>query len=299
MNRVALVTTTGASARRTAERFGFARCATDSESVFSDPAVDLIFVATRHDTHAELAAGALRAGKAVWLEKPVGLTPGEVERVVDAARETGSFLMVGYNRRFSPHARSVRDAFQGREGPLSIHYSVAAGPPPAGTWITDPRVGGGRIVGEVCHFVDLCTYLVGAPATTVQARALGVDPDLDDSLVAVLGFADRSTAVIEYLAHASPQLPKERFEASADGATAICDNFRVTRILTAARGRRWRRRRTLNQDKGQAAAVAAALDAVRSARPSPFSLREIAGVSRATFAMLDSARCGDIAEIEG
>ncbi len=299
VNRVALVTTTGASARRAAERFGFARCATDVESVFSDPAVDLIFVATRHDSHAELAARALRAGKAVWLEKPVGLTPGEVDKVVDAARETGSLLMVGYNRRFSCHARAVRDAFQDRRGPLSIHYRVAAGPPPEGTWITDPRVGGGRILGEVCHFVDLCAYLVGAPATTVRARALGVDPALDDSLVAVLGFADRSTAVIEYLAHASPQLPKERFEASADGATAICDNFRVTRILNAAKGKRARTRRTLNQDKGQAAAVAAALDAVRSARPSPFALGEIAAVSRATFAMLDSARSGGIEEIEG
>ncbi|MEE8475349.1 MAG: bi-domain-containing oxidoreductase [Myxococcota bacterium] len=298
VNRVALVTTTGASARRAAERFGFERCATDPESVLSDPAVDLIFVATRHDTHAELAVRALRSGKAVWLEKPVGLTLGEADSVVDAARETGGFLMVGYNRRFSPHAREVRNTFQNREGPLSIHYSVAAGPPPKGTWITDPRVGGGRIVGEVCHFVDLCIDLVGSAVTTVQARALGRDPELDDSVVAVLGFADRSTAVIEYLAHASPHLPKERFEASADGRTAICDNFRTTRILTTARARRGRTRRTLNQDKGQAAAVAAALDAVRSARPSPFSLHDIATVSRVTFAILDSARSGDTVEIE-
>ena len=287
----ALVTSSGASSRRTAEKFGFAACGTDPEAVLASPEVDLVFVATRHDSHAELAARALRAGKAVWLEKPVGLTRDAVEEVVAAARESGSFLTVGYNRRFSAHARAAREAFAGREGPLAIRYTVAAGAPPAGTWITDPQVGGGRVLGEVCHFVDLCGYLLGTPPASVFARALGRDPEADDSLVALLGFADGSTATIEYLARASAELPKERFEISGEGRTVACENFRQTQLGGG------KRVRTLNQDKGQATAVAEEIDAVRAGRPSPLSLEEIAAVSHATFAMLESLGSGQAVRI--
>ncbi|HVP27978.1 MAG TPA: bi-domain-containing oxidoreductase, partial [Myxococcota bacterium] len=218
--RVALVTATGPSALRTGEKFGFARCGTDGAELLRDPGVGLVFVTTRHDSHARLAVDALRAGKAVWLEKPVGLHLDEVNDVALAVQETGGFLAVGYNRRFSVHSRAIKQAFARRQGSLAIHYVIAAGPPPRGTWLLDPREGGGRIVGEACHFVDLCTYLVGSPPTTVYARALGRDPESDDSMVALLGFADGSSATIEYLAKASPNLPKERFEVSCDGRTA-------------------------------------------------------------------------------
>jgi polar amino acid transport system substrate-binding protein len=282
--RVALVTASGGSARRTAERFGFESCGSDAAAALADPAVGLVFVATRHDSHAELASAALRAGKAVWLEKPVGLSPEEVDRVVAAARDTAGFLAVGYNRRFSRHAQAAREAFAGRKGPLAIHYAVAAGPPPAGSWITDPRTGGGRIVGEVCHFVDLCAWLVGHPVRGVFARPLGRDPEQDDSVVALLDFADGSTATVEYLSRAAPELPKERFECSAEGRTVACSNFRRTsggaRVLT------W------NQDKGQAAAVATVVAAVRRGDPSPFPLEELAAVSRACFAIQESCRTG-------
>ena len=150
--------------------------------------------------------------------------------VLAAARETGGFLAVGYNRRFSPHARAVAAAFAARRAPLAIHYSVAAGPPPRGSWILDPAVGGGRIVGEVCHFIDLCSFLVGAPPASVFARALGRDPQVDDSVMAILGFPDGSTAALEYLASAAPDLPKERFEVSAEGRTARCENFKTTQV---------------------------------------------------------------------
>jgi predicted dehydrogenase len=287
LRRRALVAATGASAQHTAARFEFDSCSTDPEAVLADPSVQLVFVATRHDSHAALAERALRAGKAVWLEKPVGLTPSEVDRVVAAARETGGFLAVGYNRRFSAHARAIRSAFAGRSGPLALHYAVAAGPAPGGTWITDPVAGGGRIVGEACHFVDLCAYLVGAAPTHVFAQGLGRDPELDDSLVAQLGFADGSSATLHYLASASGEVPKERFEVSGGGRTALCDNFRQTRILGGGRGLR-----TVNQDKGQATAVREVLAAVRGGLPSPFLLEEIEAVSRATFALLESARRG-------
>jgi predicted dehydrogenase/threonine dehydrogenase-like Zn-dependent dehydrogenase len=286
--RVQLVTASGASARRSAEKFGFALCGTDPDAVFANGEVDLVVIATRHDSHAALASRALRAGKSVWLEKPVGLTAGEVEEVLGAARETGGFLAVGYNRRFSVHARAVAAAFESRRSPLAIRYSVAAGAPPRGSWILDPAVGGGRILGEVCHFIDLCTYLVGAPPESVFARSLGRDPQVDDSVMAIFGFQDGSTATLEYLASSASDLPKERFEVSAEGRTLRCENFKTTHVSGG------RRLRTLNQDKGQAAAVAEVLAAVRAGRPSPFPLAQIAGVSHACFALLTSLQSGRV-----
>jgi predicted dehydrogenase/threonine dehydrogenase-like Zn-dependent dehydrogenase len=281
-----IITATGPSARRTAEKFGYARCGTDPEAAFADDEVGMVFIATQHDSHAPLAERALRAGKAVWLEKPAGLTQEQVDSVIQAARETNGFLALGYNRRFSPHARSVRAAFENRRGPIAIRYTVSPGPTPGGTWHTDPEVGGGRVIGEVCHFVDLCTYLVGAAPTRVFARALGRDPETDDSIVALLGFSDGSTATIEYLANASSELPKERFEVSGGGCTARCNNFRTTTIS----GRKGLK--TVNQDKGQATAVSEVIAAARKGEPSPFDLDHVAGVSRTTLAILESARDG-------
>jgi len=281
-----IVTATGPSARRSAERFGFAACGTDPEEALGDDAVDLVFIATQHDSHAPLAEAALRAGKAVWLEKPAAITPAQLDALGSAASETGGFLAVGFNRRFSPHAQAVREAFADRQGPLAIHYSVAAGPTPGGTWHTDPDVGGGRVIGEACHFIDLCTNLIGSPPISVFARALGRDPETDDSTISMLGFADGSTATIAYLAWASAELPKERWEVSGDGRTAICDNFRSTRLLGD------RTVKTMNQDKGQSQAVTAVIDAVRTGLPSPYSLDEIVAVTRTTFAIHRSLRLG-------
>jgi predicted dehydrogenase len=252
----------------------------------------MIFIATQHDSHAPLAERALRAGKAVWLEKPAGISADEVDSLIDTARETGGFLALGYNRRFSAHARAVRDAFVNRHGPLAIHYTVIPGPTPKDTWHTDPAVGGGRVIGEVCHFLDLCVFLIGGLPVRVFARALGRDTNTDDSIIATLQFSDGSIATIEYLANASTQLPKERFEVSGDGRTARCDNFRTT-VVTGGK-----KLKTLNQDKGQTTAVAEIVAAVRAGDDSPFSLAELRAVSRASFAILESARTGRDVELD-
>lgn len=283
VRKVAVATATGPSARRTAERYGFAHCGTDAREAVTAPGADLVFIATRHDSHAEHAIRALEAGKAVWLEKPAGLTPAEVDAIAEAAR--GKFLVVGYNRRFSAHARAIREAFANRSGALAIRYTVSAGAPPRGSWITERAVGGGRVVGEVCHFVDTCQFLIGAPPRSVYARALGRDAT-DDSVVALLGWDDGSTATIEYLAHAGAELPKERFEASADGRTAHCHNYRRTHLSGGADVR------SFNQDKGQATAVKEVIDAVRTGQPSPMSLAEIVAASRVTFAIEESIATG-------
>jgi predicted dehydrogenase len=285
-----LVTATGASARRSAERFGFERCGTDPDLALG-PGVDLVFIATAHDSHAELAARALRAGSAVWLEKPPALDAAQLDWLLAAARETGGFLAVGYNRRFSRHARWLREQFARRAAPLAIHYSIAAGPPPGESWYADPQVAGGRIVGEVCHFVDLCAYLAGAAPVSVQARALGREPAVDDSIVASLAFRDGSLATVSYLAGASRALPKERIELSAGGVTAFCEDFRSSWLAGA------RRRRSFAQDKGQQTAVAEVIGALREGRGSPFELDEIEATSRATFGLVESLRSGRPVEL--
>ena len=277
--RRSVVTATGPSAKRTAERFGFAHCGTDPNEVFADEATDLVFITTRHDSHAALAEQALRAGKGVWLEKPVGLTMHEVESVERAVRDTGGFLMVGYNRRFSSHARAVREAFAARSGAMAIQYIVSAGPTPAGTWLVDPKVGGGRIIGEACHFIDLCGYLVGQRPSGVQARALGRDPETGDGVMALISYPDGSTASISYLANAGSELPKERWEVHADGKSAVCDNFRTTTLPGG------KRLRGVNQDKGQETALLETLSAMREGRASPILLAEIVSTSETSLQM--------------
>lgn len=292
VSRRIVVTSTGPSAQRTAKRFGFDVCGTDPEAVFADESIDLVFITTRHDSHAALAEAALRAGKAVWLEKPVGLSREETMAVARAARETDGFLMVGYNRRYSAHARAVREAFAARVGPMAIQYVVAAGPAPSGTWLSDPMVGGGRVIGEVCHFIDLCSYLVGSAPVGVQARALGRDSESDDSMMALFSYADGSTASLSYLANAGTEIPKERWEVHADGQSAICYNYRVT---TLPKGKKVR---GMNQDKGQAFAVESCLRALRDGAGPLTSVSESIEASLACFATIEAMSSGETIAIE-
>ena len=282
-----LVTASGASARRSAEKFGFALCGTDPEAVFAIGDVDLVVIATRHDSHAALASRALRAGKAVWLEKPVGLDAEQVEAVLEAARETGGFLAVGYNRRFSAHARAIAAAFAKRAARRS--RSTTASPrvlPRAAAGSSTPRSGAAASSARSATSSTSARYLVGAPPESVFARRLGRDPQVDDSVVAILGFADGSTASLEYLASAAADLPKERFEVSAEGRTARCENFKTTHVSGAAGA--------ADPEPGQGAGGGARRGAGRRARrPAlPVSARAVAGVSHACFALLASLESG-------
>jgi len=291
VRKVQVVTATGASARRTSEKYDYASCGTDPQEVFENDAVDLVFIATQHDSHASLACDTMKAGKAVWLEKPIGLDRESVRELVAAARDTQGFLSVGYNRRFSPHAEKVRETFDGRTEPMSIRYTVAAGATPAGTWVTDPKTGGGRIIGECCHFIDLCIYLVGTLPSSVYARGLSRDPERDDSFVANVSFTDGSVATLEYLANASAELPKERFEVSSERKTAICENFRSTTVMGGTP------LKTLNQNKGQREAVLAVIEACRTGAGSPFTLEELTANSETTFGILESMRTGQAVDL--
>ena len=172
-----------------------------------------------------------------------------------------------------------------------MNYTIAAGAPPAGTWVTDPNVGGSRVIGEMCHFVDLCTPIVGSPPARVHEQALGCDAELDDSVVAPLAFADGSAATIPYLARANAELAKERFGVSYEGRTLSCENFRAT-TGDGATGLK-----TLNQDKGQEAAGTTVVTALRNGEALPISLSDIEAVAYATFAILESVETGHVIEV--
>jgi predicted dehydrogenase/threonine dehydrogenase-like Zn-dependent dehydrogenase len=277
---VAVATATGLSAAASAKRFGAEVATTDAARVLEADDIDAVVIATRHDTHAAYAARALAAGKHVFVEKPLAIDEPGLADIEQAARGEG-LLMVGFNRRFAPLALRLREALGGR-GPLVITYRVSASRLPSSHWTRDPEVGGGRIVGEACHFVDFASFLCGgAHITSVTARALGGGfAARDDNVVATLQLADGSLASIAYSALGDPRLPKERVEVLGEAGSAVLDDFRTLLLARggdhATEGGR--------QDKGHRGEVEAFVDACR-AGSQPWPVEEMAGVTRTTFAI--------------
>lgn len=283
----AVATATGVSARASAERFGAALATTDAEAVLQSPEIDAVVVATRHDTHADYAARALAAGKHVFVEKPLGLNEVELATVEAAAAESDAVLMVGFNRRFAPLARRLREALGGR-GPLVITYRVNAGRIPRDHWTQDPSMGGGRIVGEACHFVDFAMFLTGSAPTAVDAAAIGGGSEpREDSFAATLRFADGSVAVIVYSALGDSALPKERIEVMGETGAGVLEDFRTLQIYRQGREDKVTRRR----DKGHAAEIEAFLSGARRGEQ-PWPVTDMAAAMRATFALRDAVAGG-------
>jgi polar amino acid transport system substrate-binding protein len=286
----AVATSTGLAAGHAGETAGFATVATDPSMVIADPLVDTVFIATRHDTHARLAAEALRAGKHVFCEKPLALDREELDEAMAAAFASPGVLAVGFNRRFAPLLREAKAALEPRSGPLVMIYRVNAGSIPREHW-TQREEGGGRILGEMCHFVDALTFLAGSLPLEVQAIAAR---DHADAVSALLRFSDGSTGTIVYSSLGDPGLPKEHIEIFARGRIVQIDDFRALTIF--AGGKATRKRAT--QDKGQRDLVAAFLEATRGARPAPIPLDEIFAVSEATLMIEEAIGRGEAREIE-
>lgn len=288
-----LCTATGMSAAETGMKHGFAFATTSVDELLADPATQAVFVATQHHTHASFAEQALAAGKHVFLEKPLCTSPEELSHLADQLQslpQPGPCLMVGFNRRFSTHAVAIRKAFAGRSTPLFVNYRVNAGVALPDSWVQDPDRGGGRVIGEVCHFVDLAEFLVGSPVRTVYAASLRSDDRRvveQDSIVITLTYADGSLATIQYLAHGSSQVPKERCEVGADGVTAILDNYLQTTFHGASH-----RSIKGSQDKGFDAEIAAFFRTVRGGGGWPIPFDSMARTTRITFAILESLRAG-------
>jgi predicted dehydrogenase len=284
----ALATATSASAAHLRRKFGFSEAGCDAEALVADPRTNCLVIATRHDLHAHLAAAGLEASKWVFVEKPLALNEEELREVMSAARDHSGRLLVGFNRRFSPLGRRVKEFFAGRQGPLVMTYRVNAAALPADHWVYDPVEGGGRIRSELCHFIDLLQYLAGAPPIRVYAESIRPASDprrTDENVQVTLHFSDGSTGTITYTTVGDPRVARERIEIFGEQAAAEINNFRTAHLHRRHRTRRfW----LLQQDMGYRDEMSAFLEAAATGRPLPMSLKEIGAASLATLRVLDS-----------
>jgi len=275
----------GLTAKRVAEQFGFASCTTDPAAVLSDVDCDAVFIAARHSLHARLLQSALEAGKQVYVEKPLCISLEELAALEAAwSRNSSLPVAVGFNRRFAPATAALREFFQPAAAqPASIRYTVQAGSLPAGHWLRDPAEGG-RVAGEVCHFVDWCCLVAGAPPARVFASLRGTHSD--PSLHATLDFADGSQASLTYESVAVPGIPKERIEISRGPLTATLEDFSDAAFYSPG----GRTRRTF-RGKGQPQMLAAVVGSFLAGR-APWPFQEAVVSTRATLLLIDSASTG-------
>ena len=279
-----VVTSSGLTAVGAGRAGGFRYAATRLEEVLEDGETDAVVIATRHGDHARLVEACVRAGKDVFVEKPLALSMEELRRVNVAVAETGRLVVVGFNRRFAPQARALKLALAGRAGPIHAVYRVNAGPLPAGHWTLDREEGGGRILGEGCHFVDFLVWLTGSRPAVVTAEALP-----GDGASATIRFEDGSVGTMVYAVNGDPAAGKERVEVFADGMSGVLDNFRRLTIFSGGRSQKSR----AAPGKGHREELRAFLDAVRSGDPSPLPYSQAAWSTRATLAVLESVERGE------
>lgn len=279
-----IVSSGGVSSVHFGKKFGFADASTDTEAVLENPEIDTVVIATRHNAHAGQVLAALRGGKHVFCEKPLCLTLDELEEIETVAKaRPGQHLMVGFNRRFAPQVVKMKELLAKRNVPKNFIMTVNAGDVPADHWTQDLDVGGRRIIGECCHFIDLLRHLAGAPIANAHAICLGEHPSLsvrDDKAAITLQFEDGSVGVINYLANGHKAVSKERLEVFAAGGILQLDNFLRLSINGwpgANRSRLWK------QDKGQNACAAGFINAIKTGAASPIPLDEIIEASRVSI----------------
>jgi predicted dehydrogenase/threonine dehydrogenase-like Zn-dependent dehydrogenase len=280
----------GVSGLHAGRKFGFEATTTDTASVLADPEVAAVVVTTRHDNHASMVCKAVRAGKHVFVEKPLALRLNEVAEVEGAladARMAGHepIVMVGFNRRFAPQVQRIHGLLRGVTGPKAFVMTVNAGAIPAEHWTQDRDIGGGRIVGEGCHFIDLLRFLAGAPIA--QIGVTGMDSPTADTVTIELAFSDGSIGTVHYFANGPKAFPKERLEVFAAGRVLQLDNFRKLR------GFGWPGFGKMNlwrQDKGQKACAKAFVDAVAGRAPAPIPIDQVLEVARASIEAADFGR---------
>jgi len=288
-----LATATGTSAVHSGRKYGFESVTTDYRDVLNDPDIDAVVIATRHDTHAAMTAEALRFGKHVFVEKPPALTPDELGELLAAQEESTAWFMAGFNRRFAPLAAQMKDVL-GKQGPFSITCRVNAGPVPADSWVHDPERGGGRIVGEVCHFVDLLQFLAGARAVRVYAEGFKTDSPGIDNVVVSLAFENESIGSIVYGATGDKAFPRERIEVIGGGAACVIDDFRS--LVSSRSGKRKSTRRR-GVDRGHRAELTAFFDSVRDGGGPPAPIEQTVSTMLATFAIEESLRTRQPVEV--
>lgn len=285
-NLLSVASRAGVSSVYAGKKFGFEKVTTSADLIFTDIDINVVVISTQHDSHATYVEQGLHAKKHIYVEKPLCLTIDELEKIseeyADMQGSSGLNLMVGFNRRFAPHTRKIKSLLSDSMMPKSFVMTVNAGRIDAAHWTQDRQVGGGRIIGEACHFIDLMRYLAGAPITEHSVQVMGNSGTLlaADSVVIGLKFADGSIASIQYLANGSKTFPKERLDVFCGGKILSLDNFRKLQ------GYGWPGFKSLNlfrQDKGQQACVKAFIDSVEHGLPSPIPFEEIQEVARVTI----------------
>jgi predicted dehydrogenase len=291
-----IVTSGGVNGVIHGKKAGFAEASTDIEAMLADTNTNTVAIVTRHNTHARFVVQALQAGKHVFVEKPLALTLDELKEVETAYHSTSNIkhsplhLMVGFNRRFSPQIQKMKELLDSINEPKSFMMIMNAGAIPADHWTQDLQVGGGRIIGEACHYIDLMRYLAGSQIVSVQARRMGDAPGVavtEDKAAFILGFADGSFGTINYLANGAASFPKERIEAFAAGRVLQLDNF------IKLKGYGWSNFKKMNlwkQDKGQHTCAKLFIDAIRTGTATPIPFAEIMEVSRVSIEIAESLR---------
>jgi predicted dehydrogenase len=294
---IAIASAGGATARRVGEQYGFRVATADAALVIAHPDVDAVFVLTRHDLHAPLVVRALEAGKHVFCEKPLALTRDELAAVERARAASKGDVMVGFNRRFAPLVQRIAAHFAGRSAPLVMHYRVNAGFLPPEHWVHDPVEGGGRILGEGCHFIDLLHFLAGAPPVRVYGESIGGGSRFrgDDNVAITIRFADGSVGTLTYTASGDSTLGKEYLEVYGEGGVAILDDFRT---LVLARNRKQERVKAANQDKGFETELRRFVAAARSGGEMPIPFDQLLASSRATIAATESLQRGTPVDVQ-
>jgi predicted dehydrogenase/NADPH:quinone reductase-like Zn-dependent oxidoreductase len=286
-----VMTSSGTSSRTVAERYRFEFCTSDEKDILNNQDINTVFIATRHNTHAEYILKSLKAGKHVFVEKPLCLTfeeLSEIESVYSSLNTQHSslpLLMVGFNRRFSPLTDLLKKKLGG--GPMSMIYRINAGQIPSDSWIQDQEIGGGRIVGEVCHFIDFLTYINGSLPDSVYASALPDPSEKEDTVNISLNFKNGSIGTISYFSNGSKSLFKEYVEVYKAGVTAVLKDFKELEVYGG--GKPFKKSLT-SQDKGQKMMVKAFIDSIKNGKPSPIPFEEIYTVSLTTFKVIESIR---------
>lgn len=281
VGRISVMTNSGTTAKRVAEKFKFESCTSNVQDILNNANINTLFIATRHNTHAKYVIEGLRAGKNIYVEKPVCLTIEELEEIEQLCMEKHCGVMIGFNRRFSPFAIQLKHKLG--NGKMSMIYRVNAGKIPADSWIQDPQVGGGRIIGEACHFIDFMTYMCGSKPCQISASALTDPQGLNDTVNILVNFENGSTGVVAYYANGSKALEKEYFEAYSAGSTGIIHDFKHMEFY----GKKMEKHSLATQDKGQKSMIETFFSSLTKGQL-PIPMDEIFSVTKATFAVIKS-----------
>jgi predicted dehydrogenase len=286
---IGIASSGGLHAQHSGKKFGFQYATSSEDEIINDKNINTIAILTRHDSHADLVIKALKAGKHVFVEKPLAINSTQLSAIDKQLKSSQSLLTVGFNRRFSPLAQSLSSFLLNRNEPLHAYYRINAGYIPASHWTQDPAIGGGRIIGEACHFIDLITYLVGTAPTSVHAHAL---PDngkySEDNVSMTFNFPDGSIGVVDYLANGDKSVAKERLEVFCDGMVAVLDDY--VSLTTIRDGNKNEIR--LAQDKGWKNEMSAFAKAIKEGGEPPIPYEHLIGVTKSTFAAMESIGTG-------